>query len=95
MRNLLNQLLTLSLNSRATGTMVALGILETSTAKVMTVGAAPLIQHRLIMHVLLKAIASNSSLLYRNYYQLKYSWNFLKKVKWLSDIRQPFFDLLR
>ena len=36
-----------------------------------------------------------SSLLYRNYYQLKYSWNFLKKVKWLSDIRQPFFDLLR
>jgi len=53
---------TLSLNSRATGTMVALGILETSTAKVMTVGAAPLIQHRLIMHVLLKAIASNSSL---------------------------------
>ncbi|GEM_PF-5748208 len=50
---------------------------------------------RLIMHVLLKAIASNSSLLYRNYYQLKYSWNFLKKVKWLSDIRQPFFDLLR
>lgn len=51
--------------------------------------------HQLIMHVLLKAIASNSSLLYRNYYQLKYSWNFLKKVKWLSDIRQPFFDLLR
>ena len=50
---------------------------------------------RLIMHVLLKAIASNSSLLYRNCYQLKYSWNFLKKVKWLSDIRQPFFDLLR
>lgn len=50
---------------------------------------------RLIMHVLLKAIASNSSLLYRNHYQLKYSWNFLKKVKWLSDIRQPFFDLLR
>lgn len=50
---------------------------------------------RLIMHVLLKAIASNFSLLYRNYYQLKYSWNFLKKVKWLSDIRQPFFDLLR
>lgn len=38
---------------------------------------------------------ANSSLLYRNYYQLKYSWNFLKKVKWLSDIRQPFFDLLR
>ncbi len=37
----------------------------------------------------------SSSLLYRNYYQLKYSWNFLKKVKWLSDIRQPFFDLLR
>ena len=57
--------------------------------------AAPLIQHRLIMHVLLKAIVSNFSLLYRNYYQLKYSWNFLKKVKWLSDIRQPFFDLLR
>ena len=22
---------------------------------------------------------ANSSLLYRNYYQLKYSWNFLKK----------------
>lgn len=38
---------------------------------------------------------ANSSLLYRNYYQLKYSWNFLKKVKRLSDIRQPFFDLLR
>lgn len=38
---------------------------------------------------------ANSSLLYRNCYQLKYSWNFLKKVKWLSDIRQPFFDLLR
>lgn len=53
---------------------------------------------RLIMAVLLSSKLegyANSSLLYRNYYQLKYSWNFLKKVKWLSDIRQPFFDLLR
>lgn len=53
---------------------------------------------RLITVVLRKKLmleGANSSLLYRNYYQLKYSWNFLKKVKWLSDIRQPFFDLLR
>ena len=53
---------------------------------------------RLITVVLRKKLmleGANSSLLYRNHYQLKYSWNFLKKVKWLSDIRQPFFDLLR
>lgn len=61
-------------------------------------GADLLFLLRLIMAVLLSSKLegyANSSLLYRNYYQLKYSWNFLKKVKWLSDIRQPFFDLLR
>ena len=61
-------------------------------------GADLLFLLRLIMAVLLSSKLegyANSSLLYRNHYQLKYSWNFLKKVKWLSDIRQPFFDLLR
>lgn len=61
-------------------------------------GADLLFLLRLIMAVLLSSKLegyANSSLLYRNYYQLKYSWNFLKKVKWLSDIRQPLFDLLR
>ena len=61
-------------------------------------GVDPLFPLRPIMVVLLRMLAffaDGSSLLYRNYYQLKYSWNFLKKVKWLSDIRQPFFDLLR
>lgn len=73
-------------------------ILETSTVKAMTVGVDQLTQLLLITVVLRKKLMledANSSLLYRNYYQLKYSWNFLKKVKWLSDIRQPFFDLLR
>lgn len=73
--------------------MVALVIL--AIAVVILTGGEQLSLVELTTVALLKAIASNSSLLYRNYYQLKYSWNFLKKVKWLSDIRQPFFDLLR
>ena len=47
-------LLTLSRNSRATGTMVALVILETSTAKAMTVGVDQLTQLLLITVVLTK-----------------------------------------
>lgn len=64
----------------------------------MTGGMVPFFLLRLIMAARQSSKLEeyvNSSLLYRNYYQLKYSWNFLKKVKWLSDIRQPFFDLLR
>lgn len=64
----------------------------------MTGGMVPFFLLRLIMAARQSSKLGeyvNSSLLYRNYYQLKYSWNFLKKVKWLSDIRQPFFDLLR
>lgn len=77
--------------------MVALVIL--AIAVVILTGGEQLSLVELTTVVLTKKgqlhCADISSLLYRNYYQLKYSWNFLKKVKWLSDIRQPFFDLLR
>ncbi len=76
--------------------MVALVI--PAIAVVILTGGEQLFLVELTIVALLKmwvSCADISSLLYRNYYQLKYSWNFLKKVKWLSDIRQPFFDLLR